>query len=239
MKDSSTETVFRVRTLPGGRSGRMLMIMWLAGMGGMLIGLLITFGNVLGGVAGLVLPMLWIGLKMTKRAEYGVSADGVRETLLDPQGKPDGMREKRYRWDQVQSWLIDSDLVRGAGERRFAELRMHDGYRMRLREANESPDDPAFTAFAEALAAYAGGAAEVAASEPAAPSPAPAPVQRRSFYRTPFARFLTLVFLVATVGLLAAAVLIPEYFGGSAWFRLGVVIIPGTLYMAMRSFGRR
>lgn len=239
MKENVPETSFRVRTLPGGRPWRMILILWLAGMGGMMLGLLLTLGHPIGGAVGLVLPMIWLGLKLTKRAEYGVGPDGVRETLLSARGRADGARERRYRWDQVESWLVDEDLVRGVGSRRFVELRLRDGYRMRFREANERPGDPEFTAFADALAAHAGGAAEVVTSAPPAPVPAAAPVQRRSFYRTPFARFLTLVFLVATVGLVAAAVLIPEYFGGSAWFRLGAVIVPGTLYMAMRSFGRR
>lgn len=249
MNENSNETVFRARTLPGGRFGRHLLLLWAAGMGGMFAGLLLTLGHPLGGMAGLVIPIFWLSLKLTRRAEYGVGAGGVRETLLDAQGKADVARERRYRWDEVESWLVDADLVRGTGSRRFVDLRLRDGYRMRFREANERPDDPEFTAFAEALAAYAGGAAEVAASAHAAPTPHPtrqptahapsAPVQRRSFYRTPFARFLTTFFLILTVGLLAAAVLLPQYFGGSAWFRLVVVIIPGTLYMAMRSFGRR
>lgn len=241
MNENLNETVFRVRTLPGGRAGRHLLLLWAAGMGGMFAGLLLTLGHPLGGMAGLVIPIFWLNLKLTRRAEYGVGAGGVRETLLDAQGKADGARERRYRWDEVESWLVDADLVRGTGSRRFVDLRLRDGYRMRFREANERPDDPEFTAFAEALAAHAGGAAEVAASarEAPAPHPMPLPVQRRSFYRTPFARFLTTFFLILTVGLLAAAVLLPQYFGGSAWFRLVVVIIPGTLYMAMRSFGRR
>ena len=245
MNENPGETVFRARTLPGGRFGRHLLLLWAAGMGGMFAGLLLTLGNPLGGMVGLMAPIFWLAYKLTRRAEYGVGPGGVRETLLAAKGPAGGARERRYRWDEVESWLVDADLVRGVGARRFVDLRLRDGYRMRFREANESPDDPEFTAFAEALAAYAGGASEAAASaraEPAphpTPAPAPAPVQRRSFYRTPFARFLTAFFLVMTVGLLAAAVLLPQYFGGSACFRLGAVIIPGTLYMAMRSFGRR
>ncbi|MDA1259091.1 MAG: hypothetical protein O3A20_00560 [Planctomycetota bacterium] len=225
------ETVFRVRILPGGRKGRFLLILWLAGMGGMLVGLLLTFGNAIGGAAGLALPMLWIAFKLTKRAEYGVSADGVRETILDPQGKAVGGRDKRFRWDQVESWLIDSDLVRGAGDRRFIELRMNDGYRMRFREANDKPMDPEFTAFAAALESLVSIAPESTQTS--------TPARRLSFYERPAAKFLTVLFMVLTVGILLAAMLIPQYFGEAAWFRLLVIIIPGTIYMFVRTFGRR
>ena len=256
MKDYSPEVSFRVRTIPGGRAGRMLLIMWLAGMAGMMLGLLLTFGNLLGGVAGLTLPMLWISLKMTRRAEYAVSTEGVRETMLDPQGKPDSAKQKRYRWSEVESWQVDSDLIRSVGSRRFIELRMRDGYRMRFREANDKPEDPEFSAFAAALQEAVGAAPLGSAALPppvpqlagapgrtAARSPAPAaaapPTRRPSFYERPIAKLITLTFIALTVGLLIVAIFAPQYFGVPAWFRLLVIVIPGTLYMVARSFGRR
>ncbi len=81
---------FRTRAVPGGRSGRVFLAMWLAGMAGMALGLALTFGNVLGGMVGLILPMLWLGRRMTRRAEYAVSAAGVHETWLDKEGHPIG-----------------------------------------------------------------------------------------------------------------------------------------------------
>jgi len=231
MKDTPLETVFRVKILPGGRRGKHLLILWLAGMGGMLVGLLLTFGNAFGGAAGLALPMLWIAFKLTKRAEYGVSADGARETILDPQGKAVGGRDKRYRWDQVESWLIDSDLVRGAGDRRFVELRMDDGYRMRFREADDKPMDPEFTAFAAALESLASIAPETTQTS--------TPARRLSFYERPAAKVLTVTFIVLTGAILLVAIIAPHFFGASAWFRILVIIIPGTIYMYVRSFGRR
>lgn len=259
MRESPLETVFRVRTLPGGRRGTFVLILWLAGMGGMLLGLLLTFGNMFGGMAGLLLPMIWIGLKMTRRAEYGVGADGVRETLLDSQGKPESSREKRYRWDQVESWLVDSDLVRGIGSRRFVELRLRDGYRMRFREANDRPDDPEFSAFAQVLEQQAGASTQQQLPQlpqlpqpgqrlhpsrrlpPPVPGrpPTSIPVRRRSFYERPIAKLITLAFIAMTIGLLIVAITAPQYFGGGAWFRLLVIIVPGTLYMVARTFGKR
>lgn len=245
MKEYPQETVFRVRTLPGGRGSRMLWLMWVAGMGGMLVGLVVTLGNPLGGAAGLVLPMLWLTWKMTTRAEYGVSSEGVRETLLDAQGKPKGGGEKRYRWDQIESWIVDADQVRGVGERRFVELRMRDGYRMRFREANDRPSDPEFSAFATELERNVGGALPPVTPLPSpAPSgpprlPPPVPKRRRSFYERPIAKILTIIFIALTVGLLLVAVFAPQYFSAASWFRMLVVVIPGCLYMVSRSFGRR
>ncbi|MBK9129696.1 MAG: hypothetical protein IPM13_18210, partial [Phycisphaerales bacterium] len=81
-------TVFCTRAVPGGRIGRLVLAMWLSGMAGMMVGLLLTFGNIFGGMVGLVLPMLWFGRRMTKRARYAVSPAGVREVWLDAKGEP-------------------------------------------------------------------------------------------------------------------------------------------------------
>lgn len=240
---SGEEVVYRVRALPGGRIGQFLLWMWLAGMVGMLLGLLLTFGNVVGGMAGLILPMVWLALKATKRIEFGVGPEGLRETPLDPQGKPVDGLDRRYRWEDLESWMVDADMVRGVGERRFVDLRFRDGHRMHFREPNDRPDDPGFAAFAAALESRCAEPAAPTPAAPRAPPPVPpgaaAPARRRSFYDRPIAKALTVCFLLATVGLLVLAISRPDLFNSASWFRLSVVVVPGTLYMFARTFGPR
>lgn len=231
------DAVYRARVLPGGRIGRQFLRMWLAGMAGLLLGLLLSFGNPFGGMIGLVAPMFWLSARMTRRAEYGVSAAGVRETLLDKHDHPLAGGERRYSWPEVASWIVDADQVRGLGERRYLELRMRDGYRMRFREADRAGEDASFSAIASALEAYATGTAALPAAAP--PAPAPLPAQRPSFYARPAARLLALVFIALTLGLAAFFVAAPQYLSATAAYRIGVVLIPGTLYIAWRAFGRR
>lgn len=239
MEHASDETLYRVRALPGGRTGRFLLILWAAGMGGMFIGLLLTFGNPVGGMVGLLLPMVWLGMRLTRRTEFGVGPEGVSEAQLDPQGKPVNGVVRRWRWDQVESWSEGADLIRNVGERRQVEIRLRDGYRIRFREPNEKPGDPEFSEFARALRECAEGEPRQSPGRVPSRPPPPRPVRRPSFYERPVAKVITVLFLLICVALLLVAILEPSLMTGGAWFRLLVVILPGTAYMFARTFGRR
>jgi hypothetical protein len=58
--------------------------------------------------------------------------------------------------------------------------------------------------------------------------------RKKGFYSTIFAKIVTLFFLVVSILLLMYA--IKSGMRATNWFRLGVVIIPGTIYMVYRVF---
>jgi hypothetical protein len=238
---TSDETIYRTRIVPGGGLGWLILRAWIGGMLGMALGLAVTFGNPVGGMAGLLAPMLWIIWRGTRRVEIGVSARGVRESPLGRGGAPLADEAQFHRWDQIASWTVDADQVRGVGERRYVDLRMRNGHRLKFREPNELADDPQFTAIATALEAYATGSAAVSDGPAAAPAlPASAlPERRPGFYERPIAKFVASVFILCTLALLGVAATRPELVNGANAFRIGAVLVPGTLYVAWRAFRRR
>lgn len=72
--------------MPGGGLGSLILRAWIGGMLGMALGLAVTFDNPVGGMVGLLAPMLWVIARGTRRVEIGVGPRGVRESLLDKSG---------------------------------------------------------------------------------------------------------------------------------------------------------
>lgn len=63
-------------------------------------------------------------------------------------------------------------------------------------------------------------------------------IKEKDFYDTIWARLLSIFFLLLTAGIIVAMVYTENFKGTNLW-RLNVVMIPGTLYMLVRSFGKK
>jgi hypothetical protein len=122
---------------------------------------------------------------------------------------------------------VDEDQFRDVGTRRFAEIRLRGGHRIRFRAGDGADSQESFETFAAAFEKFAH------------PASGPAPRQRRIFYRRPIGKLVTIVLTLATICLVYFGVVMPEYFPGSGWWQISAVMVPGCAYMIWRSFFQR
>lgn len=163
-----------------------------------------------------------------------------------------------FYWRDLESYLLDSELSRSSGERKYIKLYFINPPRtVAFNEGNDAESREQFAAFADKFIALletketSSGDQSVntidespktientaASVEFIKPIKARA---RKGFYDTIWAKLLTIVFLVCTATI-TALYFFPETFGISSLsginsWRLWAIIIPGTLYMMSRTF---
>lgn len=229
------EVRYRSKAVEGGRTGRLTLKLTFFGLACMLIALALSGGNVLIGALGLAVPVFWLASRRVKALECGVSAAGIRETWLDAGGAPVAGRERMHPWPSVESWLLDEDDFSDVGTRRYAEIRFRGGHRIRFRAGDGADPAERFEDFASAFTRFAQpGAGSASTASAAAP-----PRQRRSFYRRPVGRIVTVVLTLLCAGLIYVAFVAPEYFPDTGWWKISLVFVPGCAYMIWRSFRRQ
>jgi hypothetical protein len=170
-----------------------------------------------------------------------------------------------YYWRDLDSYLLDSELTRSSGERKYIKLYFINPNRVvAFNEGNDADTRRQFAAFAEKFVVLldtkeaidsdqsvksvidAPDSPEntIADAEYLQPQPIienPIKARRREgFYDTIWAKILTLVFLVCTA-IILALYFFPETFGlsplnGRNSWRLWAILIPGTLYMMGRTY---
>lgn len=170
-----------------------------------------------------------------------------------------------YYWRDLESYLLDSELTRSSGERKYIKLYFINPTRVvAFNEGNDADTRQQFAAFASKFielldtkdtqvddqsvkpvvesfptAENTGVSNELETHQPVVEKPIKARA-RRGFYDTIWAKLLTVVFLVCTA-IITALYFFPETFGisplngGNSW-RLWAILIPGTLYMMGRTF---
>ncbi|MGV3596920.1 MAG: hypothetical protein ACO1PI_03575 [Bacteroidota bacterium] len=170
-----------------------------------------------------------------------------------------------FYWRDLESCLLDSELSRSSGERKYIKLYFINPPRtVAFNEGNDAESRERFAAFADKFIALldtektSGNDQSVNTVIESAPTTENAeannayvkqqpvvekPIKaraRKGFYNTIWAKLLTVVFLVCTATI-TALYFFPETFGisslsGRNSWRLWAIIIPGTLYMMSRTF---
>lgn len=170
-----------------------------------------------------------------------------------------------FYWRDLESYLLDSELSRSRGERKYIKLYFVNPVRIvAFNEGNDAESREQFLAFADKFIALLD-TKETSSNDQSVKSivesPATAektavstdfekeqsvvekPIKaraRKGFYDTIWAKLLTVAFLVCTATIMALY-FFPETFGisslnGRNSWRLWAILIPGTLYMMSRTF---
>lgn len=179
---------------------------------------------------GLFLAVLvLLAMRLGGDTEYLLEDAGVRRrwrSLADARRGREP-REDFLAWDELRSFRLDRDLTRSLREVEFLELHRGRGAAWIV---NDRQDPAGFVAFRDAFLGRMGGSGQV--------------TRRPGFYRRPLGRLASGLAVLATLalgGLLAADALGLFETGlldGRSLFRLLFLCVPGSAYMAMRSFGR-
>jgi len=170
----------------------------------------------------LMLGVLYYGLRrLSGTATYTLNGDLIERHFISF-SKHTELRDERRLLD-LTSWKFDHTISRGYQKYEYLELDAADGPRWII---TSRQDAEGFTVFKDAFLA------ELARLQLAT---ATLPKQRLSYYRTWYGRSMSLFFVTLTAGLIVAAA------GGlvaiTGLIKLGVFIVPGTIYLMWRSFG--
>jgi hypothetical protein len=177
-------------------------------------------------------------------------------------------KQNVYNLSELESYLFDSDMTRYYGERKYLKLFFaHPKRVIAINEGNEADTKKQFAAFAQAfflIVNDASGIADkvipadaevtttIADNTPTAPTAAAQVTTfpnnlharaRKGFYKTFLGKIVTMAFVVLTAYLLLVAIF-PSAFGLSGFgfansLKLGVLVLPGTVYMVGRTFGKQ
>ncbi len=173
--------------------------------------------------AALVLfAAIYLGLqRIAGTATYTVEADGVRRQWIALAGGK--VREDFRRFDELRRWKHDHTLSRGFQRYEYLELDADRGPRWVI---TSRQDEPGFQRFHEVFLARA-----------AALERSGGLVRRRGFYDSWLGKGVSLLLAAATAALVVAAGF--GFFTVTGLFKLGVLMVPGSLYLLWRSFGPR
>jgi hypothetical protein len=170
----------------------------------------------------LMLGVLYYGLRrLSGTATYTLNGDRIERHYISFSKHSERRDERRLR--DLKRWKFDHTISRGYQKFEYLELDAVEGPRWII---TSRQDVEGFTAFKDAFLA------ELARQQLTMST---VPKQRPSYYRTWYGRLMTLFFVTMSAGLIFAA-------GGglvavAGIIKLGIVIIPGTIYLLWRSFG--
>jgi hypothetical protein len=169
-------------------------------------------------------------------------------------------RQNVYNLADLDSYIFDSEMTRYYGERKYLKLYFKSHRVISINEGNDADTRKHFAAFVAVMLDMINPSdtPTPAISEPLISTDNPAPIQnpevvlqplpkiqarlRKNFYKTFWGKAITIAFVVLTATLLLVAIL-PAVFGVSGLgfannWRLWVILLPGTLYMVNRTFGK-
>lgn len=202
----------------------------LIGLGALSVLIMLSASPILA-AAGLFLT-LWVVIgRGVGDIEYTITPEGL-EMAATPllHGSDDAPIKQTLPWKRVRSLEHKTDVSRAFREFRQVRLRVR-GYPYRV-WITDSENTPNFDRFCDALTARVEAVnRERIRSDESLISVKP------DFYERPVARVVFAVFALMAVGLLGAAGV--GMLSATNLIRLGLVILPGVLYMAYRLFRRR
>ncbi len=170
----------------------------------------------------LMLGALYVGLRrLAGTARYTLVGDRVERHYISFSGHAE--RRDVRRLPDLTSWKFDHTVSRGFQKYEYLELDAADGPRWVV---TSRQDAAGFSAFKEAF---------VAALAREQLQGGDVPVQRLSYYRTWYGRAMTLCFAVLAAGLVIATG--GGFVAATGIVKLGLLIIPGSVYLLWRSFG--
>lgn len=161
------------------------------------------------------------------KATYTIDEDGIQEQLAPSKNlfKALQTQQRTFKWADIKSYLLDEDMTRYRGPQKFLKIKFHNTrYRFHISEGYEPTAKQQFATFSEAFVTQL-------------QNVSPAVQIDRGFYSRPIAKVLSLFFLLVSICLVFLSFVMPLGLGGA--FKLGFIIIPGTLYMLHRSLRGR
>lgn len=241
----SRQVRYEVNVVRGGHTALPILVGTWAGMAVMFALIALGVGVFLTLLALLGTMYLVISL-LIYRAVYTLDESGIREEVV-PYWAPFRWKKPgqlHFSWEQVKAYKILEDAHRYNPDPRqdtqkviFTLYLKDPSYKIVFNNGKTAQSRESFARFLEEfLAKVKDINLEKASTTPGADIPEPAIVRKKSFYEKPVAKLITLVFIVATIWI--TYMLVQGYGSGASWFRLFLLLIPGTAYMSYRVFFR-
>lgn len=188
---------------------------------------------------------------VTGKVVYTVTAEGLTKDVTPNLLKNfwNKQRFQFYSWDQINSFRSGTDTDRSLEQFDYLTIRTRKG---KLEINTKKGDRNNFREFETVFRQYAGAVnagvlrTETTSSEiPAGQAPTTATAEtgagrhtireKPDFYKTPFAKVLTVCFILMFIGIFALMIVL-ENTRLANIFRLTFIILPGVLYMTWRAF---
>lgn len=219
-----------------------------AGMGFMFVGIMLGSPIVL----SMILLFAGIGLVygyMIGKVQYSLYADGIEQRIKKfiPYYLKKKEETRFIKWEQIKSFKNDTDFSRQVKEYEYIKLYLNtppreiwitdqidpvgfnvfnSAFLLKMQEFTPQPQ-----AENEATISYS-------SFKNVQPSSSIKPIikQKKSFYNTVFAKVITLLFVAVSLSIAWFGII--NGMRLTNWFRLGIILIPGTIYMVYRVFVR-
>jgi hypothetical protein len=161
------------------------------------------------------------------KATYTLDENGIQEELAPSKNLFKALQTRRriFKWSDIKSYLLDEDLTRYHGPQKFLKIKFHNTrYQFHISEGYQPTAKQEFENFSKVFLNQVSELQKKSSSIKT----------EVGFYKKPIAKILAVFFLLAAISLTVLGFVMPLGITGA--FRLGVIIIPGTLYMVNRVF---
>jgi hypothetical protein len=241
---------YHVNVVKGGHTWLTLLVAVYVGMMVMFT-LIALAANVFVTVVALMVTMYVVIALIVYKGTYTLDESGIHESLV-PYVSLFNLKkaqDRHFTWQQVGAYKLSEDASRydldfsKANQKVIFTLYLKDPtYKIVFNNGKTAATKAAFGLFIKEFLAKvedvnrtgtpyvtAGPARYLAEAEDG-----PVIRRKKSFYEKPIAKLVTILFIVFTIGLVSF--MIQGYGSATNWFKLLFLIVPGTLYMAYRSF---
>ena len=219
-----------------------------AGMGLMMVGIMLGAPIIL----SMILLLSGIGLVygyMIGKVQYSLFSGGIEQRIRKfiPYYLSKKEETRFIAWQNIKSFKIDTDFSRQLQEYEFIKLYLRTSPG-EIWITNQI-DKPGFERFKETFVLKMEEftpqsdvenetSVSYSSTKQVKPVSSSRPVikQKKSFYATVFAKILTLFFVIVSLGLVWYGLI--NGMRLTNWFRLAIILIPGTIYMVYRVFVR-
>ena len=197
-------------------------------------------------VAFLVGTTYLVIMALIQKAVYSVDKNGLLENV-SPLVKRFSLRKSReqfYPWSDLEFYTDGSEMTRGMWEKPYLKLKFK-GHRTLQIYPSYQENTAAFLILRDFLLQII---AEHTQSEgtnmeasnkdsliPASPPKFKA-IRKRSFYERPIAKVIAIFFMLVSAALVAFALQYRDEINTTNMWRIGAVIVPGTVYLMYRAF---
>jgi len=222
------------------KSGRIGM----AVMTSMMAGMFVMFTAFSVGIPPLLVVLLLLAtitltlLPFLRNVTLTLTQQGIQVEMrpLWPANASYGRSSHWIPWENIRSYQVGKDMNRSFREVRYLKIWTKGGPRIFVNDGETTYSKDQFTRFTEglerAIQRYNAHKTPGAYSEP---SLRPAIRRKRVFYQTLFGKIVA-VGMVALTALLGTVMVAEGLGSGGSYFKLIVVLIPGSAYMFYRSF---
>ena len=212
-----------------------------AGFTTMMTSMLIS-QNIVIGMLGLFGGMAFVFLKKSGRAEYLLTENGIYQFMSPFVKGALGFKpiSRFFPFQSIHNYRFQEDMDRSLQQYNKLSLSLSVAPNKIILTNKKNPDQ--FIQFINEFKKLVEQTNETAAAPNSTGPKIDQPTQphiikkKRSFYKTPFAKVLAIFFLAMTIGLMYLG--FTGVLNGRNSFRLYALVIPGTIFMVWKSFGK-